>query len=64
MAQRLFSAEPLSEPMMTYQLDTWEQIKVKIFNENKFSSKKLHLKICMPNGGYFVLTSMYQYVML
>ena len=52
MACRLFSAKPLSKPMLGYcQLDPWEQIMIKIQN---FSFTKCIWKYRLRNGCHFV----------
>ena len=59
MAWCLFSAKPLSEPMLVYcQLIPSEQISVK--SESKyedFDSRKYTWKYRLPNGGHFVSAS-------
>ena len=53
MAWRLFSAKPLSKPMLRYcQLNPYKQSSVK-FKPN-FSFTEMHLQYRLRNGGHFV----------
>ena len=56
MACRLFSAQPLPEPILTYyQLDPQEQISVKFKSTHKtFHSRKCIWKCCLWDGCHFV----------
>ena len=60
MACRLFSAKPLSKPMLPYyQLDPTEHISVKFYSKFKsFHSRSCTWKCPLRNGSHFVLASM------
>ena len=64
MACRLFSAKPLSAPMMTYcQLDHDEHISMKYYLKLKsFHSRKCIWKCRLGNGGHVVSVSMSLYL--
>ena len=61
MASCQFGAKPLPEPMLTCQLDLWEQILVKYESKyNKFSHKIMHVQCCLWISHRFVLGSVSQ----